>query len=203
MEDYRQCVENKRHYSASQGYGLPSGHIELQDLDGNEGRTPKSWCLLTVVLEKTLRVPWTARSWNKSILREISPEYSLEGLMLKLNSSILVTWCEQLARWKSPWCWERLRAEGEEGIRGWDGWLASPIQRIWTWANFGSWWGTGRPGVLQSMGSQRVRYDWATEQQHGRGFCYNINHEDAYKNLRIVWKHSYFKITWKIIILTM
>ena len=155
------------------------------------------------MLEKTLRVPWTARSRNKSILREISPEYSLEGLMLKLNSSILVTWCEQLARWKSPWCWERLRAEGEEGIRGWDGWLASPIQWIWTWANFGSWWGTERPGMLQSMGSQRVRYDWATEQQHGRGFCYNINYENAYKNLTLVWKHSYFKIMWKIIILTM
>ena len=61
-------------------------------------------------------------------------------------------------------CWNRLRAE-EEGIRGWDGWMASPLQWTWTWANFRRWWRTGKPGVLQSMGSQRVRHDWATEQQ--------------------------------------
>ena len=65
---------------------------------------------------------------------------------------------------KSPWCWERLRAEGEEGIRWWDGWMASPMQWPWTWANFRRWWGIGRPGMLQSMGSQRVREDWAIEQ---------------------------------------
>ena len=58
---------------------------------------------------------------------------------------IFVTWCEQLTHWKSPWCWERLRTEGEEGVRGWDGWMASPMQWTWTWANFGRWWGTGKP----------------------------------------------------------
>ena len=58
--------------------------------------------------------------------------------------------------WNSPWCWERLRAEGEEGVKGWDGCTASPTQRTWTWANFRRWWGTGKPGMLQSMGSQRV-----------------------------------------------
>ena len=66
--------------------------------------------------------------------------------------------------WKSPWCLERLRAEGED-FRGWGSWMASPMQRMWTWANFGRWWGTRRPGMLQSMGSQRVRYNQATEQQ--------------------------------------
>ena len=66
---------------------------------------------------------------------------------------------------KSPWCWERLRAEGEQGIRGWDGWMASPMQWTWTWANSRRWWGTERPGMLQSMELQRVRHDWATEQQ--------------------------------------
>ena len=66
----------------------------------------------------------------------------------------------------SPWCRERLR-EGEEGVRGWDGWMASPMQWIWTWANFGRWWGASvRPGVLQSMELRRVRHNWATEQQH-------------------------------------
>ena len=59
-------------------------------------------------------------------------------------------------------CWERLRA-GREGDRGWDGWMASPTQWTWVWVNSRSWWWTGRPGVLQSVGSQRVRHDWATE----------------------------------------
>ena len=81
------------------------------------------------------------------------------------SSSILVIWCKQMTQWKSPWCWERLRAEGEEGVRGWDGWTASLMQWAWAWAKSGRWWGTGRPGVLQSMGLQRVRHDWATKRQ--------------------------------------
>ena len=68
------------------------------------------------------------------------------------SSSILVIWCKQITR-KSPWCWEMLRAEGEEGVRGYDDWMMSPTQWTWIWANAGKWWGTGRPGVLQSMGS--------------------------------------------------
>ena len=64
-----------------------------------------------------------------------------------------------------PWCWERSRAEGEEGVRGWDGWTASPMQRTWMSANSGRWCGTGRPGVLQSLGSQGAGNNWATEQQ--------------------------------------
>ena len=67
------------------------------------------------------------------------------------SSSILVTWCEEPIDWKRPWCWERLRAE-EESVRGWDGWMASPMQYTWTWANFGSWWETERPGVLSPWG---------------------------------------------------
>ena len=80
--------------------------------------------------------------------------------------SILATWCEQPTHWKRPWWQKRLRAEGEKGIRGWDDWMASPMQWTWTWANSRRWWGTGRPGVLQSMGSQRVGHDWVTEQHH-------------------------------------
>ena len=69
-----------------------------------------------------------------------------------------------MTHWKSPWCWERSRG-GEEGVRGWDGWTASPMQWTWIWANSGRWWGTGGHGVLQSMGLQRVGHDWLTEQQ--------------------------------------
>ena len=72
-------------------------------------------------------------------------------------------WCEEMTHWKRPWCWERLKA-GEEGDdRGWDGWMASSTWWMWVWRSSGSWWWTGRPGVLQSRGSQRVRHDWVTE----------------------------------------
>ena len=113
-----------------------------------------------------LRVLWKARRSDQSILKEINPEYSLEGLMLKLNLQYfghLIGSADSLE--KRPWCWERLKGEGEEGDRGWDGWMASPIQWTWTWANSERQWGTARPGVQQSMGSQRIRYNLATQQQ--------------------------------------
>jgi len=75
----------------------------------------------------------------------------------------LATSCEELTHWKRPWCWEGLGAGGEGDDRGWDGWMASPTRSIWVWVNSGSLWWTGRPGVLQFMGSQIVRHDWATE----------------------------------------
>ena len=78
------------------------------------------------------------------------------------NSNTLATWCE-LTHWKRPWCWERLKVGGEGDNRGWDGWMASPTQWTWVWVGSGSWWWTGRPGVLQSVGSQRVGHDWVTE----------------------------------------
>ena len=113
---------------------------------------------------RVLRTPWAARRSSQSILREINPDYSLEGLMLKLKQMTLVICCEQLTHWKRPWCWERLRAE-EESIRGWDGWMALLMQWTWTWANFRRCWGTERPAMLQSMGLQRVGQNWGTEQQ--------------------------------------
>ena len=79
------------------------------------------------------------------------------------NSNTLATWCKELTHSKRPWYWERLRAGGEGDDRGWDGWMASPTQWTRVWVNSGSCWWTGRPGVLQFMGSQRVRHDWATE----------------------------------------
>ena len=79
------------------------------------------------------------------------------------NSNTLATWCEELTHLKRHWCWARLRAGGEGDDRGWNGWMASLTQWTWVWVNSGSWWWTGRPGVLQSMGLQRVGHDWATE----------------------------------------
>ena len=110
-----------------------------------------------------LRVPWTLRRSNQSILKEFNSGCSLEGLMLKLKLQYLATWCEELTHWKRPWCWERLRAGGEVDGRGWDGWMASPTQWTKVWVDSGSWWWTGRPGVLWFMGFQGVGHDWATE----------------------------------------
>ena len=79
------------------------------------------------------------------------------------NSNTLATWCEELIYLKRPWCWERLKAGGEGADRGWDGWTASLTRWTGVWASSGSWWWTGRPGMLQSMGLQRIGHDWATE----------------------------------------
>ena len=86
-----------------------------------------------------LRVPWAARRSNQSILKEISPGCSLEGLMLKLKLQYLATWCKELIRWKRLWCWGRLRAGGDGDDRGRDGWTVSPTQWTWAWVNSRSW----------------------------------------------------------------
>ena len=115
-----------------------------------------------------LRVTWTARRSNQSILKEISPKYSLEGWCWSWNSNTLATWCEELTHWKRPWCWERLKAGRRRGQQRMASpfpmsWMASPTQWTWVWVNSGSWWWTGRPDVLQSMGLHRVGHDWMTE----------------------------------------
>ena len=116
------------------------------------------WCW-----RRLLRVPWTARRSNQSILKEIGPEYSWQDWCWNWSSNTLATWCKEVTPWKRPWCWERLKVGGEGDSRGWDGWMASPSQWTWVWVNTGSWWWTGRPGLLQPMELQRVRHDWVTE----------------------------------------
>ena len=106
---------------------------------------------------------WTARRSNQSIRKEISPEYSLEGLRLKLKLQYFGLPMWKLTHWKRPWSWERLKAGGDRDNRGWDGWVALPTQWTWVWASSRSWWWTGEPGLLQSMGVQRVGHDWVTE----------------------------------------
>ena len=85
------------------------------------------------------------------------------GFCTNCDLLILATSCEELTHWKRLWCWEGLEAWGKGDDRGWDGWMASPTRWTWVWVNSGSWWWTGRPGVLQFMGSQRVGHDWATK----------------------------------------
>ena len=162
-------IKKQGHYFVNKGpfiqsYDFSSSHVWMWDLDYKESWALKNWFFWTVVLEKTiLRVLWTARRSNQSILKEISPDYSLEGLMLKLKLQYFGHLMWRTAHLKRPWFWERLRAGGEGNDRGWDGWVASLTQWTWVWINSRSLWWTGRPGVLQSMGLQRVGHDWATE----------------------------------------
>ena len=166
----RQHIKKQRHYftnkvPSSQNYGFSSSHVWMWELYYKQSWVPKNWCFWTVVLEKTLeRVPWTARRSNLSILKEISPEYSLEVLTLKLKLQYFGHLMRRTESFEKTWCWERLKVKGVGDDRGWDGWMASPTQWIWVWVNSGSWQWTGRPGVLQSMGLQRVRHNWTTEQ---------------------------------------
>ena len=155
-----------RDITLSKNVHLVKGMVFPVVMDGCESWTIKKaerqridafelWCW-----RRLLRVPWTASRSNQSILKEISPGCSLEGLML--NSNTLATWCKELTHWKIPWCWERLRAaEGDD--RGWDGWMASLTQWTWVCVDSVSWWWTGRPGVLGFTRSWRVGHHWATE----------------------------------------
>ena len=114
---------------------LSSRHIWIWELHHKEGWPPKNWCFWTVVLEKTFESPLDSKRSNQSTLKEINPEYLLEGLMLKLQySGHMMQRANLLER---CWCWERVRARGKGDDRGWDGWMASPTQRTWLWANSG------------------------------------------------------------------
>ena len=124
-----------------------------------EDWVPKNWCFWTVVLEKTLKSPLD--------YKEIQPVHSKGNQSLIFIGRTDVE-AEAPILWppddlKRPWCWERLKAGREGDDRGWDGWMALLTQWAWFWINSRSWWWTGRPGVLQSMGSQRVGHDWAAE----------------------------------------
>ena len=160
----RPHIKKQRHYFANkdlscQSYGFSSSHVWMWELDYKESWV-QNWCFWTVVLEKTLESPLDCKE-IQLVLKEISPEYSLEGLMLKLQYfGHLMQRTDSLEK---TWFWEKLKAGGEGDDRGWDGWMAPPTRWTWVWASSGSWWWTGEPGVLQCMGSQRVRHDWATE----------------------------------------
>ena len=116
------------------------------------------WCW-----RRLLRVFWTARRSNQFILKEITPERSLEGLMLKLKLRYFSHLMQRADSFEKTVMLEGLRAGGEGDDRGWHGWMGSLTQWTWIWVNSGSWWWTGRPRMLQFMRSQRVGHNWATE----------------------------------------
>ena len=100
----------------------------------------------------------TCQSWRKSVLN-----IHWEDWCWSWNSNTLATWCKELTHWKRLWCWGKLKAGGEGDGKGWDGRMASPTLWTWVWASSGSWWWTGKPGVLQTMELQRIGHDQATE----------------------------------------
>ena len=120
----------------------------------------KELMLLTVVLEKTLESPLGCKEIQLVHSKGDQSWVFSEALMVKLKLQYIAAKSWLIRR---LWCWEGLEAGGEGDDRGWDGWMASPTWWTWVWVNSGSWWCTGRPGVLQFMGSQRVAHKWVTE----------------------------------------
>ena len=117
-----------------------------------------------------------------------------KGWCWSWSSNTLATWSEELTHWKRSWCWQKLSIRGERDDRGWDGWMASPTRWTRTWASSRSWWWTGKPGMLQSMGSQRVGHYWVTE----LNWMPNIpwGHVSELHNLiqKISWSSTVYKI---------
>ena len=165
----------------SQSYGFSSSHVRMLELDHNEGWVLKNWCFELWYWRKLLRILWTARRSNQSIIKKINPEYSLKDWSWRWNSNILAThWNRSTGKdWltgKDPDAGKNWGA-GEEGSnRLWVGWIASPTQWKWVWANSRILWRTVKPGALQSIGSQRVGHDWVTEQKHWKLSFIMITH---------------------------
>ena len=144
----------------------------LLESDCEESWAPKNWCFWPVVLEKTLESPL---DWKD--IQPVHPKRDQSWVFIgrtDAEAETPVLWPPHAKSWLigRPWCWEGLGAGGEGDDRGWDGWMASPTRWTWVWVNSGSWWWTGRPGVLQFMGSQRVRHtdrlNWTEPNNHLR-----------------------------------
>ena len=164
----RQHTKKQRHYFAnkgpsSQGYGFSSGHVWMWELDCKESWTLKNWCFWTVVLEKTLGSPLDCKE-----IQPVHPKGNQSWIFIESTDAEAekpILWPPDVKSWligKDPdagkdWRWEK------KGTTGWDCWMASLTWWTWVWVSSGSWWWTGKPGVLQPIESQRVRHDWVTE----------------------------------------
>ena len=133
-------------------------------LDYKENWVLQDWWFWTVVLENILEGPLDCKK-----IKPVNPKENQSWIFIGRTDAEVETpilWLPDAKNWligKKPWCWERLKAGGEGEGRGWDGWTVSPTRWTWVWASFGIWWWPGKPDLLQSMGSQRVGHDWATE----------------------------------------
>ena len=161
----RQHIKKQRHYfvdkgPSSQSYGFSSSHVWMWEVDYKESWAPKNWCFWTVVLEKTLESPLGCRE-----IKPVHPKENQSWIFVgrtDAETEAPTLWppdAKKLTHRKRLWCWERLKAGGEGDDRAWDGWMVSPTRWKRVWVSSGSWWWTGKPGMLQSMGSQRVGHD--------------------------------------------
>ena len=146
----------------SQSYGFSSSHVWVWELDHKESWVPEIdafelWCW-----RRLLRVPWTARRSNQYILKEINPEYSLQGLMPKLKPQYFGHLMWRADSLEKTMMLGKIEGGRRRGQQRWDGWMPSPTQWTWVWVNSRSWWWIGKPSMLQFMGSQRAGTDWVT-----------------------------------------
>ena len=171
MTNLDSILKNKRHYLAnkglsSQNHGFSSSHVWMWELDHKESWVTKNWCFWTVVLEKTLESPLDCKE-----IQPVHPKGNQSWIFIGRTNDEAETpilWPPDRKNWliwKDPDAWnEKLRAGGQEDYRGWDNWMASPTQWTCVWVSSGSWWWTGRTGVLhRESGSQRIRHNWETE----------------------------------------
>ena len=165
----RRPIKKQRHYFAnkglsSQSYGFSSIHVWMWELGHKESWASKNWWFWTLVSEKTLESPLDSKEIQPVHPKEDQSWIFIQRINAEAETPIL--WPPDVNNWltgKDPWCWERLKAGGEGDNRVWDSWMASLTRWTWVWANSESWWWTGKPGVPQAMGLQRVRHHWATE----------------------------------------
>ena len=161
-------IKKHRHYFANkgpsgQGYVFFSNHIWMWDLDYKESWAQKNWCFWTVLLKKILKSPSACKE-----IQPVHPKGNQSWIFIgriDVEAETPIFWPPDTKYWLTgkTLMLEKIEGGQRRDDRGWDGWMASPIQWTWVWVSSRSWWWTGGPGVLQSMASQRVRRDWATE----------------------------------------
>ena len=164
----------------------------MWELDYKESWAPKNSCFWTVVLEKNLESPLNCKE-----VKPVHPKVSQSLIFIRRTDAEAespILWPPHAKSWligKKPWSWEGVEAGGEGDDRGWDGWMSSATRWSWVWVDSGSWWWTGRPGVLWFMGLQRFEHDWATELTDIHIFCNN-----NFCGLCYVWGHImyFFKL---------
>ena len=151
-----------------------------------ESWAQKNWCFWTVVLEKTLESPLDCKE-----IQPVHPKGNQSYIFIgrtDAETEAPILWPPDAKSWlirKELRCWERLKA-GEKGDdRGWDGWMTSPTRYSWVWASFGRWWWTGKPSLLQSMGSQRVGHNWMIELMNMEKSFQSVSHNDISEHGRI------------------
>ena len=162
----RQHIKKQRHYFANKGLssqscGFSNSHVGVWEMEYKESWVQKHWCFWTAVLKKTLESPLHCEE-----VKPVNPKGNQSWIFIgrtDVESEALKLWPPDVKGWltgKVPYDGKDWRQE-EKGATWWDGWMASPTQWTWIWASSRSWWLTGKPGVLQSMGSQRVGHDWS------------------------------------------